>query len=101
LALEIIFSPEAEAQLVALRRYIAGEAGLTVAQAFTDGIVQQCLSLHVFPSRGVPRDDLRAGLRTISFRGRVTIAYAIDQEALTILAVLYAGQDIDAILRER
>jgi hypothetical protein len=40
-------------------------------------------------------------VRTISFRGRVTIAYAIDQEALTILAVLYAGQDIDAILRER
>jgi toxin ParE1/3/4 len=100
LAHKIAFSPEAESQLVALRRYIADEAGLAVARTFTDGIVQQCLNLDMFPNRGVPRDDLRPGLRTISFRGRVTIAYAVEQEGLTVLAILYAGQDIDAFLRE-
>lgn len=96
----IIFSPEAEAQLVGLRRYIAENAGLAVARTFTDAIVRHCLSLTLFPNRGVPRDDLRPGLRTISFRGRVTIAYAVDQETLTVLAIFYAGQDIDAALRE-
>ncbi len=95
-----VFSPEAEAQLVELRLYIAQQAGLRIAQTFTDAIVDHCLSLETFPERGVRRDDLRPGLRTISLRGRVTIAYAAGERDLTILAILYAGQDINAVMRD-
>ena len=94
------FAPEAEAQLLALRRYIAAEAGLNTARRFTDGIVDHCMSLEVFPHRGAPRDDLRAGLRTISLRGRVTIAYAVTGEVVTILAIAYAGQDVGALVQD-
>lgn len=93
-----VFSPEAETHLAELRRYITDQASLKVAQRFTDAIVDHCLGLNVFPNCGVPRDDLRPGLRTISFRGRVTIAYAVDSDVITILAILYAGQDINATL---
>ena len=37
-----VFSPEAEAQLIELRRFIARQAGLKVAQTFTDAIVDHC-----------------------------------------------------------
>ena len=82
-----------------LRRYITREAGLTVSRAFTDAIVERCESLAIFPDRGAPRDDLRPGLRTLGFRRRVTIAYAVGADVVTILAVFYGGQDFEAVLR--
>ena len=36
----------------------------------------------------------------ISFRGRVTVAYAVGEHEVTILAMLYAGRDVDTALRE-
>ncbi|CAA9495642.1 MAG: hypothetical protein AVDCRST_MAG91-787 [uncultured Sphingomonadaceae bacterium] len=70
----VIFSPEAEAQLLGLHRYIAGDASPEIATRFTDAIVARCEALDVFPDRGTPKDDLRPGLRTLAFRRRVTIA---------------------------
>jgi toxin ParE1/3/4 len=96
----IVFSPEAEAQLVALHGYLAHEAGLAVARSFTEAIVQHCEALDIFPNRGAPRDDLRPGLRTLSFRGRVTIAYSVYADVVTILAVFHGGQDFESALRE-
>lgn len=57
-----------------------------------------CLSLDMFPHRGARRDDLRPGLRTISYRKRVDIAFVIDDDAhrVTILDVFSGGQDLDA-----
>ena len=52
------------------------------------------------PHRGRARDDLRPGLRTLSFRGRVLIAYAVGLESVTILAVFYAGQDFESLLSD-
>ncbi len=98
MAFTTVFSPEAETHLADLRRYITDKASLKIAQGFTDAIVDHCLGLNVFPNRGVPRDDLRPGLRTVSFRGRVIIAYVVDTDVITVLAILYAGQDIEAIL---
>ncbi|WP_269767555.1 hypothetical protein [Burkholderia ubonensis] len=34
-----------------------------------------CEQLVRFPARGVPRDDLLAGLRVTHYRGRTMIAY--------------------------
>lgn len=96
----VLFAPEAEAQLLALFRYIAAEASADVATRFTDAIVEQCEALDVFPERGTPRDDLRPGLRTLAFRRRVTIAYAVAPGEVTILGVSYGGQDWEALLRE-
>ena len=94
----VVFAPEAEAQLVALYRYIAREASPEIADRFTGAIVEHCERLESFPHRGTPRDDLRPGLRTIAFRRRVTIAYAVDADQVAILGIFYGGQDIDAIL---
>ena len=55
----IIVSPEADAQLIALYRYIAVEASPRTAERFVDSILDQCEKLSRFPDRGAPRGDLR------------------------------------------
>ncbi|TDX60789.1 toxin ParE1/3/4 [Methylosinus sp. sav-2] len=94
----VIFSPEAEAQLLAIYRWIAERATPSAAERFTGAIVDYCENLRSFPERGTCRDDLRPGLRTIGFRRRVTIAFAVEAEVVTIVGVFYGGQDFEASL---
>jgi toxin ParE1/3/4 len=49
---DVVYSPEAEAQLVALFEYIAAHASPKVAQDYTDAIVERCEQLG----------DMRRGL---------------------------------------
>jgi len=95
----VIFSPEAEAQLVTLYRRISARSGPRIAAGFTGAIVDFCEKLESFPERGTRRDDLRLGLRTVGFRRRVTIAFAVEAGALTIIGIFYGGQDFEAKLR--
>ena len=67
----VVFTPEAEAQLIELYGYIAAKASPEIAAHFTDGIVTYCESLSTFPARGNRRDDIRPGLRVTSYRKRV------------------------------
>lgn len=52
----VVFTPEAEAQLIELYGYIAAEASAEIAAHFTDGIVTYCESLSTFRARGNRRD---------------------------------------------
>jgi len=60
-----IYTPEAEAQLLALYHYLAIEASPATAARFTDAIVERCEALCDFPERGAPRFGVRRGLRTL------------------------------------
>lgn len=97
--LRVIYTPEAEMQLVGLYRYIASEASAQAATRFTDEIVARCDSLNTFSDRGALRQDIRPGLHTLSFR-RVLIAYDVDEATVTIIGIFYGGQDFEAILRD-
>ncbi len=94
---EVIFAPEALADLFKLYDDIALDAGTGRAQSYTDQITAHCLGLMTFPERGTRRDDLRPGLRTTTFRRRVTIAFHITDTTVTIDRVLYGGRDLTAI----
>ncbi len=95
----IVYTPEAEAQLTDLYRYIAAEASAMTAARFTSAIVDRCEALSAFPERGAPRFDVRPGLRTLPFR-RVTIAYAVEDTKVIIIGIFYGGQDYESILTE-
>ena len=56
---DIVFTPEAEAQLIELYGYIAFAASPEIAARFTDGILTYCESLRTFHARGIRRDDIR------------------------------------------
>ena len=47
---------------------------------------------------GLARDDLRPGLRTIGFRRRVVIAFAVHEETVEVHGVYYGGQDYEPLI---
>jgi toxin ParE1/3/4 len=97
----VIFSPEALTQLEALFDHIAAAAGSNIARAFTGAIVEYCEGFDVFPLRGMRRDDLLPSLRTIGFRRRVTIAFMVEDDAVTIIGIFYGGQDYESDLHDQ
>lgn len=94
----VVFSPEAEEQLVALYRYIAAAASPNIAARYTQAIVSYCESLQDFPHRGIRRDDVRPGLRITNYKKRAVIAFDVDAEQVSVIGVFYGGQDYETIL---
>jgi len=94
----VLFSPESEAQLSALYRYIANAGSPQTALDYTEAILATCDSLATFPDRGVPRDDVGPGLRTTHHRGRVVIAYTVFDTDVHILGIFYGGQDYESFI---
>ncbi|MDA8349263.1 MAG: type II toxin-antitoxin system RelE/ParE family toxin [Pseudomonadota bacterium] len=96
----VVFTPEAEEQLAELYRYIAENASAEIAFRYTDAVVGFCEGLEALPHRGTPRDDIRPGLRTTTYKRRTTVAYAVDTEQVSIIGVFHGGRDFESILRE-
>lgn len=96
----VVYAPEAEAQLLALFFHIAEAASPEIAARYTDAIVEQCESLKTFPKRGAQRDDIRPGLCVFGFKRRVSIAFEITDEIVTILGIFYGGQNFETILSQ-
>jgi toxin ParE1/3/4 len=94
------FAPAAERDLSQLLDYIAAAATPTIAGRFVDELIAHCESFATFPDRGSPRDDIRPGLRTTGFRGRVVIAFAAIDDAVVILGIYYGGRDYETLLTE-
>lgn len=65
-------------------------------------MIDTCEGLSLFPHRGVPREDIRPGLRLTHHKGRTVIAYAVDDEHLvvSVLGVFYGGQDHERVLTD-
>jgi plasmid stabilization system protein ParE len=80
--------------------YIAEQRSPAVAERYTSAVVETCERLALFPLRGVPREDIRPGLRVTHHEGRTLIAYAVDEGAriVSVVGVFYGGQGLDAAL---
>ena len=96
----IVVSQAARRQLDSLFDYIAAEGSRDAALRFTQAIVDQIDKLADFPNRGVLRDDILPGLRTIGFRRRVTIAFVVEERAVMVLGIFYGGQDFETLLHD-
>jgi plasmid stabilization system protein ParE len=94
----IVFTPEAEDQLAALYSYIREKASAEIALRYTSAIIEHCESLRDFPRRAVRRDDIRSGLHITHYKGRVVIAFTVDDERVAIIGVFYGGRDYETIL---
>ena len=94
----VVFTPEAEEQLVELYRYIANDASPAIAEKFTNAIVEFCEGLANFPNRSARRDDIRPGLFVTQYRSRVVIAYSVENDAVLVIGVFYGGRDFESLL---
>ena len=95
----VIFTPEAQEQLVGLYRYIAVVASPEIAERYIGSIVAYCEGLRNSPHRGTRRDDVRSGLRITSYKKRVVVAFAVDAELVSIIGIFCGGQNYEAALQ--
>jgi len=95
----VIFTPEAQDQLVALYRFIAAVASPEIAERYTNAIVRYCEDLHTFPIIGNRRDDVRPGLRITNYKKRTVIAFAVESKTVSIIGIYYGGQDYESALQ--
>ncbi len=92
-------SPEAEAELDDIWYYIATQSSsIEVAERMLDAINDQFALLSKHPLIGRSRDDLRAGLRSITV-GAYVVLYRVEHEDVVVLHVLQGRRDIRSVLQ--
>ena len=95
---EVIISAGANRQLRQIAQYITDNTSAATADRFIDDIVDYCMGFDMFPMRGIARDDLRPGVRIVGFNRRASVAFTVDADTVTIVAVFYRGQNYDDTL---
>ncbi len=96
----VVFRREALAQLEDLYDYVADHGSPQAASDLVDSIVAFCEDLEPFPLRGIARDDIRPGLRTIGYRRRGVVAFLVRDDTVVVLGVFYGGRDYEPLLRD-
>ncbi len=95
----VVYSPRARRQLAGLYLWIAEQSGFPDrAEGYVSAIFDYCDGLAEFPMIGLARDDLRPGMRTIGFRRRAVIAFAVHEATVEIHGVYYGGQDYEPLI---
>lgn len=95
---EVVFSPEAMDDLNRLYDWIASVAGPTVAFRYIKRIETFCMRLDLASERGVLREDIRPGLRVVGFERRLTVAFSVEVETVTIYRLFYGGQNWEEVM---
>lgn len=94
MAHKVVFSEQAWHDTDEIYDWIAGKSDPEIAENYISRIIEHCEALRDFPNRGTSREGLSAGLRTISFERKATIAYEVEEQAVLILRVLHHGRDL-------
>ena len=93
----IVLTPEARDQLDQLYTYISAAADVEIASRFVNRIIDHIAGLEEFPKRGTARDDICGGLRTLSWRRRVTIAFVVEEVDVVVIGIFYGGRDFETL----
>lgn len=97
---KVVFSPEAENDLLELYLYTAERTGDARALAYVERLERYCKGFEEFPERGTSRDDLFPGLRVVGFERRVSIAFHVHTDTVTFDRLLYGGRDLESLADE-
>jgi len=89
----VVFTPEARNDLFEIYDWIAEKASPQIAITYIVRIEAYCLGFELASERGHRCDDISPGLRIVGFERRVTIAFAADEDRVTILRLFYGGQN--------
>lgn len=90
----VVLSPEAESDLGDVYDWVAAQASsYEVALSYLERVQAFCRRLSVASERGHLRSDVRPGLRIIGFERRLTIAFVVDEDTVTVLRIFAAGRN--------
>ena len=96
---QLVYSPEARADLGAIAAYIIEHAGSNVAESFLDRIRLGIENMAIFPGSRPLVPELGSDLRRLVV-GRYLIFYRFDDAAIHIVRVLHGARNISAELFE-
>ncbi|HRO04790.1 MAG TPA: type II toxin-antitoxin system RelE/ParE family toxin [Terricaulis sp.] len=91
-------SSEAERDLDEMELWLTENWGPAAAAGIIEAVLVRIADLAEMPFAGAPRPELGEAVRFVTVR-RYVIYYEASAEALTILRILHAARDRDAILR--
>ncbi|MCB9946324.1 MAG: type II toxin-antitoxin system RelE/ParE family toxin [Rhodospirillaceae bacterium] len=89
----LVFRPEAERDLYELHTFIAQD-NLAAADQFAERVERRCREIQTMPFAGRPRDRLKKGLRSVTFRNYI-ILYRVRNDAVVILRVIHGRRRIE------
>jgi toxin ParE1/3/4 len=95
----IIWSPEAEQDLLDIWDYLARGVSLDVADDQISDIDRACRPLHDHPLAGRSREELAPTLRSIVASPYV-VFYRVKEDTVQIVRVLHGARDLDAIFAD-
>jgi toxin ParE1/3/4 len=93
LSYQVRLSEPAYEDLAGIWTWIASEADVNTADAYSVRLRGFLARLDDFPRRGAPRDDLRPGTRSLVFERTIIIFYRIDVSVVTILRIVHGARD--------
>jgi toxin ParE1/3/4 len=89
---KIVFTPEAQDDLLEIYDYIAEHGRPDRAMTYIERIEAACASLQTIPNRGTLREDLRPGWRVIGFERRALIAFHVNSNSVAICEFCMVGE---------
>jgi toxin ParE1/3/4 len=95
----VTWSPEALDDIDRLWDYYAGTAGRITADKILREVARIITTLDDFPLAGRSRDEIRAGLRSLSASPQV-VFYRLKDDRPEIVRVLDGRQDIEEIFSD-
>jgi len=87
------FAPEALEDLRGIYDWIANAAGPERAIGYIERIEAFCSRMSTAAERGTLRDAIRPSLRVTNFERRLTVAFSVSEDTITILRLFHAGRD--------
>lgn len=98
MSFRVEIAPLAERDLADIAQLIAHEAEIDVALTNLSRIHSKFATLDTFPERGVKRDDLGEGVRTLAFERSLVIAYRILGDSVRIERVVSGRRELEGLI---
>ena len=95
---QLLWSAAAEEDLLSIWRYGAGEWSPVMADEHERGLSRACERLLRAPQLGRPREELIAGLRSITEDPHV-VFYRVSGRTLEIVRVLHQHEDVETVFQ--
>lgn len=90
---QVVYAPAARSDLLRLLNWLAEVASPELAIGYVEQIEDFADRLAFASERGTRREDIRPGLRIVSYRRRVLLAFEVAEYTVTVLRIFYGGQN--------
>lgn len=96
-----LFTPEAEADVIAIWERIADDESVEPADRVIAGIYDECQKLGEMPGMGHPREDLLDQRHRFWSIWSYLIVYRWQAKPIQVIAIVHGARDLDAFFASR